>query len=419
MHDAAAKPAPNRHVAVIGAGIIGVCAAVQLLRQGNRVTLIDSVEPGRGTSFGNAGGIAVGSIVPLSLPGTLRQVPGWLMDPLGPLAIRWRYLPKLAPWLWRFWRAGSQAQVERAAAALAGLLAPTYDDYMPLLRDAGLVDLLRRDGCLTLYETRAAYEAELYSWDLKRAHGVGLEIVGRDELRQMEPDIAPNYELAVYQPDWGRVLDPYKIVAGLARWFAGNGGTIAQARVTGAAIGEAGATALTTDAGSIAMDAVVVAAGARSHEIARWLGSRVPLETERGYHLTLPNPGPSPRRTISMGGWVMTPMEMGLRLAGTVELAGLEAPPDWRRARILAERAKIVLPGLNSEGGTEWMGHRPSLPDSLPVISGSPHHANVFYAFGASHLGLTEGATTGRLIADLVAGRTSSIDLAPFRVDRF
>src|SRR5258708_2025960 len=163
----AETPKPKRdappHVAVIGAGIIGVCAAVQLLKRGLLVTLVDSVEPGRNTSFGNAGGIAVGSVVPLSLPGTLRQVPGWLMDPLGPLAIRWRYLPQLAPWLWRFWRAGTPAQVEHAATALAELLKPTYDDYLPLLREAGLIDLLRRDGCLSLYRTRADYEADRFS----------------------------------------------------------------------------------------------------------------------------------------------------------------------------------------------------------------------------------------------------------------
>jgi D-amino-acid dehydrogenase len=409
-----------RHIVVIGAGIVGACSAVKLRQDGHRVTLIDSVEPGRSTSFGNAGGIAVSGVVPLSLPDTIWKVPGWLADPEGPLAIRPAYLPKLIPWLARMWWAGaSRKRVERQADALAALLRPTYEDYEPLWRDAGLTDLVRRDGCLALYESRADFEADAYAWTLRRDRGIETEIVDRHELRQMEPDLAPIFELGVLLPQWSRVLDPFKMVDGIAGLFRRLGGEIRQARVLGAELGPDGVRGLATDAGPIACDAAVVAAGAWSHEIARWFGSSVPLETERGYHATLPRPGPSPRRTLSLGGWVMTPMAMGLRLAGTVELAGLDASPNWRRAEVLVERAKRILPGLDAADASHWMGHRPSLPDSLPVISASPTVKNVFYAFGASHLGLTEGATTGRLIADLAAGRLSSIDLTPFRIDRF
>jgi D-amino-acid dehydrogenase len=410
---------PHKNVAVIGAGVIGTCIAARLIEDGHGVTLIDPLESGRATSYGNAGGMAATSIVPLSLPGTIWKVPGWLADPLGPLTIRWSYLPQLAPWLWRFWRAGSPAQVEKQADALAALLKRTYLDWEPLWKAAGLTSLVRHNGCLALYESRADYEADAASWRIRRDRGVRCEVVDRHEIRQLEPALAPIYEMAVMMPEWGSVTDPHRIVAGVADYATGRGLKSWRGKAVDIRIGAAGIEAVITDTGVVACDAVVVAAGAWSHELSAKLGSPVPLETERGYHMTLPRPNVEVRHCLNLGGWVMTPMDMGLRLAGTVELAGLDAPPNWKRAEILVQRAKRALPGLDASDGSPWMGHRPSLPDSLPVISTSPRYRNVFFAFGASHLGLTEGATTGGLIADLVAGRAPPIDMTPYRVDRF
>ena len=238
----------------------------------------------------------------------------------------------------------------------------------------------------------------------------------------MEPDLAPIFHAGMFMPDWGHVADPYRVVSGIGEVFTRNGGVLKEGRVTAFEIGVDGPTALTIDTGErTAFDQVVIAAGAWSHRLARKLGSKVPLETERGYHTTLPDPGVKLRRMLhsAEGGFVLTPMAMGLRLAGTVELGGLEAPPNYDRAKVLVTRAKHFLPKLNTNGGTEWMGFRPSLPDSLPIISRSPRFTNVFYAFGHGHLGLTEGATTGRIIAALAAGRAPGIDLTPFRIDRF
>ena len=411
--------ATYKNIAVIGAGVVGTCIAAKLVEDGHGVTLIDPLEPGRATSYGNAGGIAVSAVAPLSMPGTIRKVPGWLTDPLGPLTIRWSYLPTLAPWLWRFWRAGTAEKVEKQADALASLLNRTYADWDPLWKAAGLDAQVKRNGCLRLYESKAEYEADLPEWNLKRSRGVRLETIDRHEIRQLEPDVAPIYEMAVLIPDWSWVLDPHRIVTGVADYATGRGLKRWHGKAVGVRTGQAGIEAVVTDTGVVACDAAVVAAGAWSHQMSAWLGSPVPLETERGYHMMLPKPGVQVRHYLSLGGWVMTPMEKGLRLAGTVELAGLQAAPNWKRAEILAERAKRVLPGLDASDGSPWMGHRPSLPDSLPVISASPHHRNVFFAFGASHLGLTEGATTGALIADLVAGRTPAIDMTPYRIDRF
>jgi D-amino-acid dehydrogenase len=412
----------TRRVAVIGAGIVGMSAARYIQRDGAHVTVVDPLPPGKGTSFGNAGGIAVTEVVPLSVPGTLARVPRWLLDPLGPLTIRWSYLPRLTPWLWRFWRAGTRKRVEAASEALASLLASTYDDYEPLLLEAGIRDLLHRQGCISLYRSEAALEHDSLEWEIKRERGVRVERLGPNEIRQMEPDLAQVFHAGMFMPDWGHVADPYRIVAGIAEAFARSGGVIREGRVVSFEIGAEGPRSVDTVSGErIAFDQVVIAAGAWSHRLTRQLGSKVPLETERGYHTTLPNPGVDVRRMLhsAEGGFVLTPMSMGLRLAGTVELGGLEAPPNYDRAKVLVTRARQFLPKLNADGGSEWMGFRPSLPDSLPVIARSPRFANVFYAFGHGHLGLTEGATTGRIIAALAAGRPPGIDLAPFRVDRF
>ncbi|MGH6720355.1 MAG: NAD(P)/FAD-dependent oxidoreductase, partial [Alphaproteobacteria bacterium] len=232
---------------------------------------------------------------------------------------------------------------------------------------------------------------------------------------------APGYPWGALLPDVGRVLDPGGLVVGLARHALRRGARVVRAEARDFAIGPDGPRAVLTDSGAIPADAIVVAAGAWSHRLARRLGSRVPLETERGYHVTIPDPGVMPRRMILPygDGFIATPMAMGLRIAGTVELASLDAPPDWRRADVLLAKARALFPGLRTTGATRWMGHRPSLPDSKPVISRSPVHANVFYAFGHGHLGLTGAAITGRLIGDVVAGRPPAVDLAPFRVDRF
>ncbi|MFI4987653.1 MAG: NAD(P)/FAD-dependent oxidoreductase [Alphaproteobacteria bacterium] len=412
----------QRTVVVVGAGIVGMSAARYLQRDGAQVTVLDPLALGRGASFGNAGGIAVSEVTPLALPGIMRRVPGWLMDPLGPLAIRWSYLPRLAPWLWRFWRASARERVEAAADALAGLLAHVYDDYEPLLAEAGIRDILRRQGCISLYESEGALRHDALAWELKRARGVRIEHLGPEELRQMEPDIAPIFKAGMFVPDWGHVADPHRVVLGIAESFQRLGGTIKEARAMAFEIAAEGPRALRTESGErIAFDQLVIAAGAWSGKLAKPLGSRVPLETERGYHTTLPRPNVTVNRMLhsAEGGFVLTPMAMGLRLSGTVELGGLELPPNYARARILATRAKRLLPRLNAEGGTEWMGFRPSLPDSLPVISRSPHFANLFYAFGHGHLGLTEGPTTGRIIACLAGGRDPGLDLKPFRVDRF
>ncbi len=420
MSDTAA-PGQGRKVTVIGAGIVGIACASTLLRDGHSVTVVDSGPPGEGCSKGNAGGLSPGSVVPMAMPGVLSQVPRWLFDPQGPLIIRWSYLAQALPWLLRFVRAAHPRRVEEVADALWALHREVFESYAPLFKAAGAESLIRHSGQLYVYGSEAAYRKDAGAWALRQARGIPIEILKGEQIRQREPALAPIFARGVLLPEHGHCLDPFRLVQLLADRFALDGGTILRRQVTGFEIGAEGPTHLKTDGGELEVETLVVAAGAWSHLLARQLGSRVPLESHRGYHVTVADPGVSPRLSIMWAErkFMTTPMAPGLRFAGTVEFAGLEAAPDYRRARSLLERGKRMFPDLDADNVSEWMGHRPSLPDTLPVIGRSPHYPSTYYAFGHGHTGLSGAPMTGRLIADLVAGRPPTIDIAPFRVDRF
>ena len=412
----------SQRILVIGAGVVGVCCALHLRRAGHLVTLVDPDEPGSQTSHGNAGGFAVGEIIPLSIPGLLWKVPGWLLDPLGPLAIRPAYLPALLPFLWRFLRAGNQQQMSAQIAALAALMGSIHDDYDPLLIAAGVTDLVVKVGGLVVYESSEAMQQDAWQWGLKRRYGVKVEEVDAGQIHDLEPALGPQLSCGYFLPDWRHTLDPRRIVTALAELFEREGGQILRDRVLDFDRRDATpCAALTAEGMRLGFEQVVVAAGVWSRALAKKLGYSVPLESERGYNTTIAEPGITVHREVMFAQrkFVMTPMRMGLRIGGAAEFAGLAAPPNYSRAQALVELARRYLPGLRSVTGTQWMGHRPTLPDSLPVIGRSPTNDNVLFAFGHSHLGLTQGATTGRLIADLADHRPATIDLAPFRIDRF
>ena len=420
-----AQPGPStagaRRVVVIGAGIVGMSCATFLRRDGHDVTVIDRLPPGEGTSFGNAGMISPDTFTPIAMPGMLRKVPKWLSDPTGPLAVRWSYLPQALPWLVRWIRAGRLDRVEAASKALRALHGPAFATYRSLLGPDGFNDLVRLRGQLYLWQTGEPSETDRIADRLRTEQGVRADVIGPDEIRQMEPTLAPGFKRGLYLPDNGSTANPHRLVNTLAHNLQGAGGRVLRAAVTAIDIGPDGVRRVETDAGPVEADIVVVAAGAWSLRLTQKFGVRVPLETERGYHVMLPNPGPVPNRPIShrSGSFSITPMEHGLRLAGTVEIAGLDAAPDERRALILLEQARKALPTLNAEGMQTWMGHRPSMPDSLPVIDRAPGVPGVFLAFGHGHTGLTGAPVTGRLLADLVAGRKPVIDPKPYRATRF
>ncbi len=408
-------------VVVVGAGIVGVCCALYLLRDGHSVVLIDRGAPGEGTSFGNGSIITEEAVVPVQHPGVAREVPGMLMDPLGPLAIRWSYLPKIAPWLFQFVRASSPARVEEVSIALRALLKGAVAAYDPLLEVAGIRDMIRRSGWVSVYETEEGFNDYAPMLELQRRRGVKLEVLQPEELRQLEPGLAPIFKRGVFYPDVAHTVDNFRFVQELAGAFQRLGGEIRRHSVTGFEQGDGRVTAVVTDAGRVACGGVVIAAGAWSKTLAAMLGSRLPLDTERGYHLTLPHAGDSLRLPVysTERGFVCTPLEHGLRIAGTVELGGLEAAPNWQRAEVLYRNASRWLPGLDRREESRWMGYRPSMPDSLPVIGRAPQHRNAVFAFGHGHIGLSLGARSGELVAALLGGRDPGIDLGPYRPDRF
>ncbi len=412
----------RKRVVVIGAGIVGVCVALSLRREGFSVTLVDRQDPGEGTSFGNAAVISPDIVVPMTAPGIARQVPGMLLDPLGPLRIRWRHLPRLAPYLVRVLAASRMSRIEATSEAMAALARGAVDAYAPLAGMADAEDMIRRTGRLNLYESEEEFRASEWKIELERRRGLRLEVLDAPELRQLEPSLAPIFPRAVFYPDTAHSVNNFRFVQVLADALQRHGGRSLRAEVRGfdvAANGEVAA--VHTDAGREPCDAVVVAAGAWSRPLARRLGADPPLETERGYHLTIGDPGVMPRIPFGSNrrGFACTPLENGLRIAGTVELADLEAAPDWRRADVLMTHIRRLLPGVQDRETTRWMGHRPGLPDTVPVISPSPRHRNAFFAFGHGHFGLCLGARTGQLVTALVAGSDPGIDMTPYRIDRF
>ncbi len=411
----------GRHVAVIGGGIVGVCSALMLLREGFRVTLLERDAPGEGASFGNAAMIGEELVVPVATPGILWNVPGMLLDPLGPLALRWPYLPRLVPWLVRFVAASRRARVEEISISLKAVLEGCLAAYDTALGIAEVPEMLRRTGWLCVHETEKGLRDSQPMLDLQRRRGVRFDILEAPEIRQLEPSLAPIFACGVYYPDMGYVINSQRVVQVLAETFQSLGGTLTRAEARGFEIGPEGPRAVATDAGSVPCDAVVIAAGAWSKHLAAALGSAPPLDTERGYHVQFPDPGLMPRLPVYSHerAFVATPLEIGLRIAGTIELGGLDAEPNWARAEVLRQQAERWFPGLNTAGYTRWMGFRPSMPDSLPVIGRSPRFANVVFAFGHGHLGMMLGPRTGELVAALMAGRDPGIDMVPYRVDRF
>lgn len=407
---------------MVGAGIIGTTIAYELQRRGRNIVLIERDSPGRGASFGNMASIAVTEFLPSSRPSVWSQIPHWLIDPDGPVRLRPSYLPRLVPWFLRFLAAGLPSRVRQLEAAGAALCARVYDDLLPMLEGAGLSDMLSQEGCLSLYANDAEFAADAEHLQAIKRHGFESEILDGTAIHDLEPAISPRIAKAVLFPRNRSIQDPYQLVTAFAARFAALGGRVEHGEVIGFERAQGQITALRLgDGRSLAVTQAVLCAGAYTGRLARLLGEPIPLETERGYHTQIMSPGIEMRHSIiwPARAFMVTPTAGGIRVGGTVEMAGLEASPDYRRAKVLVKRAQEALPGLQTGTATEWMGHRPALPDTVPIIGGSAKTQGVFYATGHGHLGLTYAATTARLIADLATGRTPPLDLTPYRVNRF
>ncbi|MBP1871991.1 D-amino-acid dehydrogenase [Ensifer adhaerens] len=406
---------------VVGAGIIGTAIAYELQTRGRQVVLLDRDEVGRGASYGNMASIAVTEFMPASRPSIWRQIPGWMLDPEGPVRVRPGYMPKLLPWFARFVAASRPGKLRRLEAEGAALCRRVYDDLLPLLRETGLEDELTEQGCLSLYSDEAEFRADREHIEILERFGFPYRRLMGAQARELEPELSDTIGIAVLFPQNRSLRDPFRLVNRLAQRFRERGGEIRRAAVAGFDRSDRITAVRLAGGDRIAADEVVISAGAYSGLLSKMLGEPMPLETERGYHTQIMAPGISMRHSIiwPARAFMVTPTAGGIRVGGTVEMAGLDAPPDYRRSKITVRRAQKALPKLRCEDFSEWMGHRPAFPDTVPVMSASAKVSGVFYATGHGHLGVTYAATTARLMGDLMTGVTPPVDMRPYRVDRF
>ena len=406
-------------VAIVGAGVVGLATALRLAAEGREVLLIDPNEPGSGASYGNAGTLAEYACVPVGTPAVLRSLPQLLFDRDSPLALRWSAFLQLAPWLARFVRQSLPAAARENAVALAGLLAEALPAWEEMAAEAGASDLLRRNGALYLCRKESDLAGTAWSRALRSELGAHQEVLTRDDVASLEPNLPPIEGGGLYFPDSMNVTDPKAMMQRLLDAAAARGATVMKARITGLRAG-AGGVQLSGPGCSVTAGKAVIAAGAFSRSLAAQAGDRIPLETERGYHLEFAADAPLLHRPVSPVdlGFYMTPMTGRLRVAGTVELGGLAAPPNPRRLGLLDRGVRQFFPALGQPSST-WLGFRPSLPDSRPVIGRASRSPDVIYAFGHGHIGLTLSAITARAVAALVAGRADPMDIKAFAADRF
>lgn len=410
----------GKHIAVVGAGVVGLAIAVRLRREGYRVTLFDPAEPGSQASSGNAGLIMTAQVSPLSAPGMWRKVPGMLSGKESPLAMRLRDLPGLTPWLMRFLGNGRRGRQQTIAEALAPMTARALESWRTLVGPHEGQRIFRRDGLLYVYRHKANFRAAQKDAAFRERYGVPGQIIPSEELRQMEPALASGLAGGVLYPDSGHCTDPLVLSATLISAFRQGGGEVRRIAVERVEPSSAAVKIITAE-GEMKIDEVIVAAGMRSAKLVKPFGVRPMVAAERGYHLMLHQPGVEVRRPIGAGDdtFVITPMARGIRLAGTAEFAAPDAPPNWRRSDILLDKARHLFPEINGEAtATRWMGARPSTPDSLPLVGPSPKNRRVICAFGHAHLGLTLGAVTAEIVSDIVGGRTRHGPDA-LRPDRF
>jgi D-amino-acid dehydrogenase len=410
-----------RTAIVVGAGIVGICTAIELRRRGWAVTLVDRQEPGHGCSYGNAGILAAHAVVPIALPGLMAQVPRMLLDPEGPLVLRWTSLPHTWRWLMRLRSAANLPQVRRTAAAMHQLYASAVQRHLALAREAGVPELVSTDNGLYVHRDVNGIDLDNgLAWQLRREHGARIEVLEGAALHEAEPELSRAYTRGVRMGPMGHSVNPLRLTQAYAALLRALGGSIERDDVR--ALQASGASVrVATANGQREADAVVLATGAWSSALVRPLGFKLPLIAERGYHLTYADPGIRLNHVVSEIGahFAVTSMEPGLRVAGTEEIGLADDAPSWRRAVVLHAHARRLFPNANLGRPSRWMGPRPGTPDSLPVIGALPGHSRIFIAAGHGHLGLTGAPHTGHIVARIVSGEPAEIDLAAFAPGRF
>lgn len=406
---------------IVGAGIVGVSTAVWLQRAGHEVILIDRIGPAAGASQGNGGVLASASIIPVTVPGLLRKAPRMLFDPGQPLFLKWRYLPRLAPWLVKYLAHANEADMRRIASALYGIVGDSLADHQALSSGTPAKKYLKSSHYRFVYPSRATFEAERLIWSIRAEHGFAWTELEGEALRQREPSLSPDIRFCASLDGHGTITDPEAYICALAREVTDQGGEIRLANVDDIVRENGRVTGVRADGETISCDTVVIACGAWSKPLMAKLGIDVPLESERGYHLELWEPSMMPEAPLMVTGgkFVATPMEGRLRLAGVVEFGGLDAPPSRAPFELLLRQACGTFPGLRWKKMTQWMGHRPAPADSIPVIGPVRGLEGAYAGFGHHHVGLTGGPKTGRLLSQMISGQEPNINVEPYAPSRF
>jgi glycine/D-amino acid oxidase-like deaminating enzyme len=408
----------NNKVGIIGAGIQGVCNALFLQKKGFQVTLFDREEPGSAASYGNAGHFSPYASVPLNRPDVIADVPSMLISSRGPLALKWNYVPKMIPWFAKFVLNCTEQKMMHTAKNMHQILDHSLPAFDELFDEIDLEDLVENNGILYVWTDKNIKSREL-EIKIRDQLGVKQQLVNKKEIHDLEPNLKPFYHSGVFYDYARHARNPRKILIKLFENFVNKGGKFLKLNINNIDFDE-DRPVLRTETQRFIFDKLVIACGAFSKRLTDKLHEKIPLDTERGYHVHFKDYDHLISRPIVYAnrGFGMTPMEQGLRVVGTVEFGGLENSPSKSRIKNLILNAKDMLDGL-PDHKDEWLGFRPTLPDFLPVLGPSKNYKNVFYSFGHHHLGWTLGAISGKIISNMIAGEKTNLDLQPYSSNRF
>ena len=406
-------------VGVIGAGIQGVCISLCLVKKGFRVTLIDRDEPGRSASYGNAGHFSPYASVPINRPDVLIDVPAMLFSATGPLSLKWNYVPKMIPWFIKFIKNCSRKKMMHTAKYMHQILdlaLPAYDDLFKEIDISGLVE---NKGIIYFWTNKDLKSREL-EINIRKELGVEQQLLTAHEIHDLEPHIRKIYHSGIYYPSARHARNPKKILLKLFDLFLQKGGHFEKQNVNTINFSSDEKPIIKTNLNSYIFDKLVIACGAFSKKLTDEVNEKIPLDTERGYHVHFKGHDHLLTRPVIFlnRGFGITPMEPGLRVVGTVEFGGLNNPISKKRIVNLVNNAKYLFPEL-TEHYDEWLGFRPTLPDCLPVMGPSKNYKNLYYSFGHHHLGWTLGAISGKIMARMIAGENTNLDLSVYSSLRF
>ena len=401
--------------------MVGIATAIRLQQDGHSVAVIDPLETTRAASFGNAGALNPSSVTPLTAPGLLQQVPRMLLDRNSPLFLQWRYSPRVLPWLLRFLSHATRRKATTIADGLTTLVDQCLHEHQILVSGTAAEHLLNAREFTALYRNKAAFDADRYIWDERKRCGLSWQILEGETFRSLEPELTKYADFAVRMGEHGFIADPGRYLETLREHFQSHGGTVLKGTADKLVIEDRRAKAVQVGKRQIAIDKVVITAGIYSDKLTRPLGLKIPMESERGYHIELTEPSFMPKGVVNLTDLkiFMTPMDGRLRCTSVVEFASVQAPENKKIYQIMLEKITGAFPELSWKTTNTWMGHRPSLVDSLPVIGAAPGFSNIFLGFGHNHVGMMSGPKTGRILADLIAGRKPDINISPYDARRF